>query len=65
MLGRLNHVAIAVKDAKKAARIYGGAFNAEISEAVPLPFGVRVISGLTFRRSAPRLTDRQTNWLAE
>ena len=37
MLGRLNHVAIAVKDAKAAARIYGGAFGAQISEAVPLP----------------------------
>src|SRR5437588_7232699 len=37
MLGRLNHVAIAVKDAEKAARIYGGAFGAEISGAVPLP----------------------------
>ena len=37
MLGRLNHVAIAVKDAKSAARIYGTAFNAEISDAVPLP----------------------------
>src|SRR5450631_2654233 len=37
MLGRLNHVAIAVKDARQAARIYGKAFGAEISEAVPLP----------------------------
>ena len=37
MLGRLNHVAIAVKDAKKAAKIYGGAFGAQISEAVALP----------------------------
>ena len=37
MLGRLNHVAIAVKDAEKAAKIYGGAFGAEISGAVPLP----------------------------
>jgi len=37
MLGRLNHVAIAVTDAKKAARIYGAAFGADISEAVPLP----------------------------
>ena len=37
MLGRLNHVAIAVRDAEKAARIYGAAFNAEISAAVPLP----------------------------
>jgi methylmalonyl-CoA/ethylmalonyl-CoA epimerase len=37
MLGRLNHVAIAVKDAEQAARIYGAAFGAEISPAVPLP----------------------------
>ena len=37
MLGRLNHVAIAVKDAEKAAQIYGKAFGAEISGAVPLP----------------------------
>jgi methylmalonyl-CoA/ethylmalonyl-CoA epimerase len=37
MLGRLNHVAIAVRDAEKAAKIYGKAFGADISEAVPLP----------------------------
>ncbi len=37
MLGRLNHVAIAVADASKAAKIYGTAFGAEISAAVPLP----------------------------
>ena len=37
MLGRLNHVAIAVKDAQKAAGIYGIAFGAEISEKVALP----------------------------
>ena len=37
MLGRLNHVAIAVKDAEKAAQIYGAAFGADISKAVPLP----------------------------
>ena len=37
MLGRLNHVAIATKDAVKAARIYGAAFGAQISEAVALP----------------------------
>jgi len=36
MLGRLNHVAIAVRDAKQAAKIYGVAFGAEISDAVPL-----------------------------
>jgi methylmalonyl-CoA/ethylmalonyl-CoA epimerase len=37
MLGRLNHVAIAVADASKAAKIYGTAFGAEISDRVPLP----------------------------
>ena len=37
MMGRLNHVAIAVADAIKAAKIYGTAFGAEISGAVPLP----------------------------
>lgn len=37
MLGRLNHVAIATRDAVKSARIYGAAFGAQISEAVPLP----------------------------
>jgi methylmalonyl-CoA/ethylmalonyl-CoA epimerase len=36
-LGRLNHVAIAVADAAKAAKIYGAAFGAEISDRVPLP----------------------------
>src|ERR1700754_3823316 len=34
MLGRLNHVAIAVRDARKAAAIYV-ALGAQISEAVP------------------------------
>ncbi|APG11586.1 methylmalonyl-CoA/ethylmalonyl-CoA epimerase [Bradyrhizobium elkanii] len=37
MLGRLNHVAIATKDAVKSAKIYGTAFGAQISEAVALP----------------------------
>src|SRR5436305_15019206 len=37
MLGRLNHVAIAVKGAEKAAKIYGAAFGADISAPVPLP----------------------------
>ena len=36
MFGRLNHVAIAVPDALKAARIYK-ACGAEVSNAVPLP----------------------------
>src|SRR6201985_1793020 len=37
MLGRLNHVAIAGRDAEKAAKIYGAAFGADISAAEPLP----------------------------
>ena len=37
MLGRLNHVAIATRDAVKSAKIYGAAFGAQISDAVPLP----------------------------
>lgn len=37
MLGRLDHVAIAARDAKAAARIYGVAFGAQISEAIALP----------------------------
>ncbi|MGV7217942.1 methylmalonyl-CoA epimerase [Bradyrhizobium sp. UFLA05-112] len=37
MLGRLNHVAIATKDAARAAKIYGAAFGAQISKAVALP----------------------------
>lgn len=36
MVGRLNHVAIAVPDAVKAAQIYRGAFGAEVSDPVPL-----------------------------
>src|ERR1700751_661978 len=36
MLGRLNHVAIAVKDARSAAAIYA-AMGAEVSDAVALP----------------------------
>lgn len=36
MLGRLNHVAIAVKDARKAAAVYA-AMGALVSDAVPLP----------------------------
>ena len=50
MLGLLNHVAIAVKDAEKAARIYGAAFGADISKAVPLPRDVQ-FSSLPFSRS--------------
>jgi methylmalonyl-CoA/ethylmalonyl-CoA epimerase len=37
MIGRLNHVAIAVRDAVKAARIYREAFGAEVSAPMPLP----------------------------
>jgi methylmalonyl-CoA/ethylmalonyl-CoA epimerase len=37
MIGRLNHVAIAVKDLDAAAAVYRGALGAKVSEPVPLP----------------------------
>ncbi len=37
MIGRLNHVAIAVADVKTAAEIYRGTLGAEVSAPVPLP----------------------------
>ncbi len=44
MIGRLNHVAIAVPDLAAAARQYGETLGAEVSEPVDLPeHGVTVI----------------------
>jgi methylmalonyl-CoA/ethylmalonyl-CoA epimerase len=37
MIGRLNHVAIAVPDLGAAAAVYRGALGAKVSEPVPLP----------------------------
>ena len=37
MIGRLNHVAIAVGDIAKAAALYRGTLGAEVSAAVPQP----------------------------
>ena len=37
MIGRLNHVAIAVKDIKKASELYRSKLGAEVSEQVPQP----------------------------
>ena len=37
MIGRLNHVAIAVRDIAKAAQTYRTTLGAEVSEAVPHP----------------------------
>ena len=37
MIGRLNHVAIAVKDMAKAAAVYRDTLGAAVSEAVPQP----------------------------
>jgi len=37
MIGRLNHVAIAVRDLQEAARRYREALGATVSVAVPLP----------------------------
>jgi len=37
MIGRLNHVAIAVPDIARAAAIYRDALGAQVSDPVPLP----------------------------
>ena len=37
MLGRLNHVAIAVSDIEAAAKVYRETLGAEVSESVPQP----------------------------
>jgi len=37
MIGRLNHVAIAVRDLAKAAQVYRDSLGAEVSAAVPQP----------------------------
>ncbi|MDP6707076.1 MAG: methylmalonyl-CoA epimerase [Alphaproteobacteria bacterium] len=37
MIGRLNHVAIAVPDLEQAARVYRETLGAEVSSPVPLP----------------------------
>ena len=37
MIGRLNHVAIAVPDLAAAATLYGGTLGADVSAPVPLP----------------------------
>jgi methylmalonyl-CoA/ethylmalonyl-CoA epimerase len=44
MLGRLNHVAIAVRDLARAAALYRDALGAEVSAPQPLPeHGVTVV----------------------
>ncbi|HEX3944454.1 MAG TPA: methylmalonyl-CoA epimerase [Rhizomicrobium sp.] len=37
MIGRLNHVAIATKDVRKASDTYRNALGAKVSQPVPLP----------------------------
>jgi methylmalonyl-CoA/ethylmalonyl-CoA epimerase len=37
MIGRLNHVAIAVKDIARAAEVYRATLGADVSEKVPQP----------------------------
>jgi methylmalonyl-CoA/ethylmalonyl-CoA epimerase len=37
MIGRLNHVAIAVRDIAKAAKVYRDVLGADVSAAVPQP----------------------------
>jgi len=44
VIGRLNHVAIAVPDVKAAAQLYRDRLGAKVSEPVPLPaHGVTVV----------------------
>src|SRR5690606_3762131 len=44
MIGRLNHVAIAVPDLDRGAAVYRGILGAEVSEPVPQPeHGVTVV----------------------
>jgi methylmalonyl-CoA/ethylmalonyl-CoA epimerase len=44
MIGRLNHVAIAVPDLEAAARVYRDTLGAEVSAPLPLPdHGVTVV----------------------
>ena len=44
MIGRLNHVAIAVRDIKKASEVYRKTLGAEVSAVVPQPaHGVTVV----------------------
>jgi len=44
MIGRLNHVAIAVPDLAAASKLYAGALGAEVSAPVPEPsHGVTVV----------------------
>ena len=37
MIGRLNHIAIAVPDLEEATKIYPDTLGAKVSEPVPLP----------------------------
>ena len=44
MIGRLNHVAIAVKDLAAATRVYRGTLGADVTDPVPQPeHGVTVV----------------------
>ena len=44
MIGRLNHVAIAVKDIAAASQVYRGALGAQVSDVEPQPdHGVNVV----------------------
>ena len=41
MIGRLNHVAIAVRDIAKASEVYRKTLGAQVSAAVPQPAHAR------------------------
>ena len=53
MLGRLNHVAIAVRDIAAASSLYRGTLGAQVSEPEALPeHGVTVVCGESLGRSS-------------
>src|SRR5215472_12360305 len=57
MIGRLNHVAIAVPDLAAASKLYAGALGAEASAPVPEPsHGVTVVF-VTFPNTKPELLE--------
>jgi catechol 2,3-dioxygenase-like lactoylglutathione lyase family enzyme len=69
MIGKLNHVAIAVRDIGKAAGVYRDVLGAEVSAAVPqisisaMPVGADARPRTSFRKSWPEPTSkRPASW---
>ena len=60
MIGKLNHVAIAVRDVTKAAEVYRRVFGAQVSDPMPQPehgnWRRRILSRSTTRWPASSVT---------